>query len=88
MSDARTFEFEGMATPAEAADVLRRIAEGIRRGSFSLSMGSEPVSVSPEGELGLDIEASEKKGKSKIAIAVAWTRAGDDHDERDDSDEE
>ena len=43
------------------------------------------MSVSPEGELGLDIEASAKKGKSKIEIAVAWTRAGD---ERDDSDEE
>jgi amphi-Trp domain-containing protein len=84
MSEARGFEFEGMATPAEAADVLRRIAEGIRRGSFSLSMGSEPVPVSPEGELALDIEASDRKGKSKIEIAVAWTRAGDEGDEDDD----
>jgi amphi-Trp domain-containing protein len=82
MSDARTFEFEGMATPAEAADVLRRIAEGIRRGNFSLSMGSESVAVFPAGEIGLDIEATEKKEKSKIEIAVAWTRA--DEDEQDD----
>jgi amphi-Trp domain-containing protein len=80
MSEARTFEFEGMATPSEAADVLRRIADGIRRGNFSLSMGGEPVAVFPEGELGLDIEASEKKDKSRIEIAVAWTRT-EDHDE-------
>lgn len=86
MSEKCTFEFEGSATPAEAADVLRRIAEGIRRGNLSLSMGAEPVAVFPTGELGLDIEATEKKEKSKIEIAVAWTRADDDDEDEDDED--
>ena len=66
------FEFEGAATPSEAADVLNRIADGIRAGSLCLSMGDEAISVFPDGDLALEIEASEKQGKAKIEIAVAW----------------
>ena len=40
MADSREFEFEGAATPSEAADALNRIAEGIRARSLSLSMGA------------------------------------------------
>jgi len=74
MSKRSTFEFEGAATPTEAADVLNRIAEGLRAGSLSLSMGDESIAVFPEGDLALEIEASEKQGKAKIEIAVAWKR--------------
>ena len=72
MSKRNTFEFEGAATPTEAADVLNRIADGLRAGSLSLSMGDESIAVFPDGDLALEIEASEKQGKAKIEIAVAW----------------
>ena len=72
MSKRSTFEFEGAATPTEAADVLNRIADGLRAGSLSLSMGDESIAVFPDGDLALEIEASEKQGKAKIEIAVAW----------------
>src|SRR5262249_54118237 len=82
MADNREFEFEGAATPSEAADALNRIAEGIRARSLSLSMGDEEITVYPEGDLAMEIEASEKKGKAKIEIAIAWKRAkGDDDDD-------
>ena len=81
MSETREFEFEGSATPSEAADALNRIAEGIRARSLSLSMGEEAITVFPEGDLSLEIEASEKKGKAKIEIAIAWTRERDDEDD-------
>ena len=83
MSDSREFEFEGAATPSEAADALNRIADGIRARSLSLSMGDEAITVFPEGDLSLEIEASEKKGKAKIEIAIAWKHERDD-DEDDD----
>jgi amphi-Trp domain-containing protein len=83
MGDSREFEFEGAATPSEAADALNRIAEGIRARSLSLSMGEEAITVFPDGELSLEIEASEKKGKAKIEIAIAWKHERDD-DEDDD----
>jgi amphi-Trp domain-containing protein len=78
MGDSREFEFEGAATPSEAADALNRIAEGIRARSLSLSMGEEAITVFPDGELSLEIEASEKKGKAKIEIAIAWKHGRDD----------
>jgi amphi-Trp domain-containing protein len=84
MGDSREFEFEGAATPAEAADALNRIAEGIRARSLSLSMGEEEITVYPEGDLALEIEASEKKGKAKIEIAIAWKRVKDDDDDDED----
>jgi amphi-Trp domain-containing protein len=78
MGDKREFEFEGAATPSEAADALNRIAEGIRARSLSLSMGEEAITVFPEGDLSLEIEASEKKGKARIEIAIAWKHGRDD----------
>jgi amphi-Trp domain-containing protein len=83
MAKRNAFEFEGAATPAEAADVLNRIADGLRAGALSLSMGEEAIAVFPDGDLALEIEASEKQGKAKIEIAVAWKhpKLEDDEDE-------
>ena len=81
MADSREFEFEGVATPSEAADALNRIAEGIRARSLSLSLGEEAITVFPTGDLSLEIEAREKKGKAKIEIAIAWKHERDDDDE-------
>jgi amphi-Trp domain-containing protein len=83
MGDSQEFEFEGAASPAEAADALIRIAEGIRARSLSLSMGDDEITVFPAGDLSLEIEAREKKGKAKIEIAIAWKqpKGGDDDDE-------
>ena len=81
MPEKTEFEFEGGASPAEAADALHRIAEGIRARALWLSMGDEEISVYPDGDLSLEIEASEKKGKVKIEIAIAWRHgrgAGDE----------
>jgi amphi-Trp domain-containing protein len=81
MGDTREFEFEGAATPSEAADALNRIAEGLRARSLSLSMGEDAITVYPAGDLSLEIEATEKKGKAKIEIAIAWKHARDEEDD-------
>lgn len=88
MGDSREFEFEGAATPSEAADALNRIADGIRARSLSLSMGDEEITVYPDGDLAMEIEASEKKGKAKIEIAIAWKRAKDERAKDDDEDDD
>jgi amphi-Trp domain-containing protein len=80
MGDRSEFEFEGAASPSEAADTLSRIAEGIRARALSLSMGDDEITVYPDGDLSLEIEAKEKKGKAKIEIAIAWKHAKDDDD--------
>ncbi len=81
MGESKEFEFEGAASPAEAADTLTRIADGIRSRALSLSMGEEEITVFPEGDLSLEIDAVEKKGKSKIEIAIAWKHPRGDEDD-------
>ena len=81
MGDKQAFEFEGTASPAEAADALNRIADGIRARSLWLSMGEDEITVCPSGDLAMEIEATEKKGKAKIEIAIAWKHAKDDEDD-------
>jgi amphi-Trp domain-containing protein len=81
MGDGKEFEYEGLASATEAADALNRIAEGIRARSLSLSLGEERIEVFPDGDLSMEIEASEKKGKAKIEIAIAWRRPQDDGDD-------
>jgi len=81
MGESRGFEFEGAASPAEAADTLIRIADGIRSRALSLSMGDEQITVYPDGDLSLEIEASEKKGKAKIEIGIAWRHHKGDEDD-------
>lgn len=85
MGENRGFEFEGAATPDEAAQVLTRIAEGIRARALSLSIGDEEMTIFPDGDLSLEIEAREKKDKAKIEVAIAWRRVtsedGDEEDE-------
>ncbi len=76
---SHSFEFEGAASPAEAADELNRIAEAIGARSLSLSLGEDEITVYTDGDLALEIEAKEKKGKAKIEIAIAWKHARDDH---------
>jgi amphi-Trp domain-containing protein len=72
MGNSRAFEFEGAASASEAAEALARIAEGIRARGLSLSMGDERIAVYPEGDVSLEIEASERKGKARIEIAITW----------------
>jgi amphi-Trp domain-containing protein len=72
MSADQEFEFEGVATPSEAADTLARIAEGIRARSLSLTAGDEEITVFPDGHLMVQIGAKRTKAKGTIDIGVAW----------------
>ena len=51
MPERREFEFEGGASPAEAAEALCRIADGIRARALWVSLGEEEITVYPDGDL-------------------------------------
>jgi amphi-Trp domain-containing protein len=72
MRDIREFAFDGTYTRDELADVVLRLAAGIRAGGVSLSMGEDEVIMFPRGELELEVAARTKKGKSRLDIAIAW----------------
>ena len=75
MSADQEFEFEGVATPSEAADTLARIAEGIRARSLSLTAGDEEITVFPGGHLTVQIGAKRTEAKGTIGTGVAWKHA-------------
>jgi amphi-Trp domain-containing protein len=72
MSADQEFEFEGVATPSEAADTLARIAEGIRARSLSLTAGDEEMAIVPDGHLMVQIGAMRTKANGTTDSGVAW----------------
>lgn len=72
VSERSEIEFEGSASAAEVADVLVRIADGIRARALSVSLGEDEISVYPDGDLALEVAATEKKSKARIEISVSW----------------
>jgi amphi-Trp domain-containing protein len=75
MPDTREFAFDGPYTREELAEVMLRLAAGIRAGGVSLSMGEDEVIMFPRGELELEVAARTKKDKSRLGIAIAWRQA-------------
>ena len=66
LADSREFDFEGVASASEAAEVLHRLAQGIRARSPSLSLGDEEIGVFPDGELSLEVTEGLKGGETLI----------------------
>jgi len=76
VEDIKELEFESMASPAEIAGVLSRLADGFRSKVLHLSWGAEDVTVHPHSDISLQIEAHEHKGKTQLEISLAWRPAG------------
>jgi amphi-Trp domain-containing protein len=77
LSERKELEFEGVASPAEVADTLCRLADGIRARALSVSLGEDEITVYPDGDLALEIEATERKSKAKSpSDHVAGSRSG------------
>jgi amphi-Trp domain-containing protein len=81
MADVREFAFDGAVTGDELADMMGRLAAGIRAGGLSISMGDEELTVFPRGDLELEVAARTKKDKHRLAIAIGWRQARDDRAE-------
>ena len=72
MEDAREFEFEAVASPKEIADLLGHIADGFRAKALHVGRGAEEVTMHPHGDISLEIEARDRKGKTRLEIVLAW----------------
>jgi amphi-Trp domain-containing protein len=79
VEDIKKLEFEAMASPAEIAGVLSRLADGFRSKILHVSWGAEDVTVHPLSDISLQIEAHEHKGKTQLEIALAWRPLGSAH---------
>ena len=55
-----------------AASMLSDLASRFKEGKVVIQKGSSYVTLRPVGQIELEIEAVEKKGKQKIEIQLSW----------------
>jgi amphi-Trp domain-containing protein len=74
MGENGKFEFTGTLEPAQAADYLSRIADGLRRGVIGLSAAGRSIRIEPGAMVTLEIAAESKpeKAKGSLAVEVSW----------------
>ena len=73
--------FRGRARRDAAAFYLSELAKGVLSGEVSVGSGEQHTALATSEFVLLEIEASEKKGKAKIEIAIAWRHGGDNEDD-------
>jgi len=54
------------------ADMLSDMVNSFREGKVVIQKGSSFVTLKPVGQIELELEATEKKGKQKIEIQLSW----------------
>jgi amphi-Trp domain-containing protein len=57
---------------AAIADLLIEMANSFREGKVVVQKESSFVALNPTGQIEVELEASEKKGKQKIEIQMSW----------------
>jgi amphi-Trp domain-containing protein len=68
------FEFTATLEPAQAADYLSRIADGLRRGIIGLSSAGRAIRLEPSSIVSVEIaaEAKPEKSKGSLAVEISW----------------
>lgn len=68
----RTIEIEESMSREQAADFFRMLANGLQSGSIELKSGEETLTLSPTDMISVEIEAKQKKDKSKFSMEMSW----------------
>lgn len=70
--EKKTIEIEETMTKEQAADFFRMLAYGLQSGSLELKNGEETMTLSPTDMISVEIEAKQKKDKSKFSLEMSW----------------
>ncbi len=68
----KTIEIEETMTKEQAADFFRMLANGLQSGSIDLKSGEETLTLSPTDMISVEIDAKQKKDKSKFSMEMSW----------------
>jgi amphi-Trp domain-containing protein len=74
MGDNGKFEFTATLEPAQAADYLARIADGLRRGVIGLAAAGRSIRMEPGPMVTVEIagESKPEKAKGSLAVEISW----------------
>lgn len=74
MGENGKFEFTATLEPANAADYLTRIADGLRRGVIGLAAAGRSIRLEPGGMVTVEVAAESKpeKAKGSLGLEISW----------------
>ncbi|MEZ4450112.1 MAG: amphi-Trp domain-containing protein [Nannocystaceae bacterium] len=67
--------FEGALTREQAIGLLDQLTAALRSGAVRISVGDRAVSIAPSDVLGIELEVSQRRGKSKLELELTWREA-------------
>ena len=70
--EKKAIEIEETMTKDQAADFFRMLANGLQSGNLELKNGEETLTLSPTDMISVEIEAKQKKDKSKFSMEMSW----------------
>jgi amphi-Trp domain-containing protein len=71
-------KFESVMQRSEAATYFGALVEGLRLGQLQFRHGEENLSLAPAQQVVVEVKASRKGDKEKVAFELEWRRSGDD----------
>jgi amphi-Trp domain-containing protein len=72
--EKNTVTREEHVSAEQLAKLLEELAAGFRRGSVSMRLGMEAITLTPPNIIFLELEMSQKKRKEKLEIEITWKR--------------
>lgn len=71
-------KFESVMQRSEAAIYFGALVDGLRQGQLQFRHGEENLSLAPAQQVVVEVKASRKGDKEKVAFELEWRRSGDD----------
>jgi amphi-Trp domain-containing protein len=68
---------EGVMDVKEVIAYLEDVVAGFKAGSVCMTVGEECLTLKPRGVMDAVLKVSQKKGKEKFSLEVAWRRIDD-----------
>ena len=70
----RELEFKAEMNRGQLVSYLRDLASSLEEGTICVEKGDDYVVMNPGDRIKVEIEAAEKKDKSKFALEITWRK--------------
>jgi amphi-Trp domain-containing protein len=71
-------KFESVMQRSEAVTYFGALVDGLRQGQLQFRHGEENLSLAPAQQVVVEVKASRKGDKEKVAFELEWRRSADD----------
>jgi amphi-Trp domain-containing protein len=72
VSDKTAFAYSDIVPVDEVAAYLRKLAEGLRRGSLALEAQGQQISLCPASLVKVEVKAHASNGRGELKLEVSW----------------